>query len=319
MPKAKKNPERVSPKIILPKSHQLYLQEFKDYLIGQRKSASTVHTYVNFIRLFLNSYNDRQIESIDNRSVEIFLEQVIAKNNYSISSHRQCVSALKHFSYLKLDFNYDPEQIKRPKKDRKLPNVLSSTEVINLLKATKNLKHKAILALLYSAGLRVGELLNLELKDIDLERNIIQIKQGKGRKDRNTSLGKSIKPVLINYAESYKPQKYLFEGTQPGMRYSASSIRQFLKVSCRSAGITKHVTPHTLRHSYATHLLESGVDVRYIQELLGHSRPETTMIYTHVSEKKIDEIKNPLDEAVNKFNKTDNTHKNLSLSRKKNK
>ena len=172
--------------------------------------------------------------------------------------------------------------------------------------------------MLYSAGLRVGELLNLELRDLDLERNLIHVKQGKGRKDRNVSLGQYIKPVLLNYAEGYRPQKYLFESTTPGMPYSASAIRQFLKVSCKSAGITKHVTPHTLRHSYATHLLESGVDIRYIQELLGHSRPETTMIYTHVSEKNIYEIKNPLDEAVNKFNKTDNRDKNLSLSRKKN-
>jgi len=188
-----------------------------------------------------------------------------------------------------------------------------------LIRVTRNLKHRAIIGLIYSSGLRIGELINLHISDLDLERNTIHIRRGKGRKDRVCDLGERIKPMLINYAQTYQPKLFLFEGDESGKAYSASSIRQFLRRSCKAAGIKKHVTPHTLRHSYATHLLENGVDVRYIQELLGHSRPETTMIYTHVSERKLSEITNPLDQAIHKYNQLDKRDTHTLLSRNKNK
>lgn len=319
MPKKVPKDKKATPLEIMPKSHAEALNTFKDYLFGQRKSASTIHTYSNFIELFLKFYSRRELSSLTLRDVEEFLEQVIAKRGYSISSHRQCISSLKHFSKLKLNINFNPEDLFFPKKDKKLPVVLSSTEIVLLLKVTKNLKHRAILSLLYSCGLRIGELLKLKLNEVDLDRHTIYIKQGKGRKDRNCPLGEKVKPILLNYAQTYEPKVYLFEGKKKGMPYSSSSIRQFLKRSCTAAKIGKHVTPHTLRHSYATHLLENGVDVRYIQELLGHSRPETTMIYTHVSNHKINEIVNPLDIAIQKFNKLDNNNTNTLLSRNKNK
>ena len=201
-----------------------------------------------------------------------------------------------------------------PRKSSYLPSVLSKEEVVNLLRCTRNLKHRAILALLYSSGLRIGELINLELRDIDMFRLQILIKNGKGRKDRYVMLAKSFLPLLKNYLTTYKPAIYFIESLTFGEKYSAGSVRSFLKKSCLAAGIKKRVTPHTLRHSYATHLLENGVDIRYIQELLGHSRPETTMIYTHVATKDLLRIESPLDKIVSELVKTDKGDEKLTLS-----
>jgi len=277
--------------------HIATLEAYREYLRGQRKSVSTVNSYSSFIELFLKFNNSKALTDLSNRSVELFAEGVLAKRAYSISSHRQAMNALKHFFRLNALQDVEVDKITVPKKDRKLPNVLSTEEVISILQATRNLKHRAILGLIYSSGLRIGELLKLKLADVDLERQSIYVKSGKGRKDRHTTLGQSIQPLLVNYVRTYKPEQFLFEG-EKGMAYSASSVRAFLKRSCRLANIRKKVTPHTLRHSFATHLLENGVDIRYIQELLGHSRPETTMIYTHVTERTISAIQNPLDVAV---------------------
>lgn len=189
-------------------------------------------------------------------------------------------------------------QLTRPKKDKILPTVLSKEEVIDLLRCTKNLKHRAVLSMIYSAGLRISELLNLELNNIDVDRRQIIVKNAKGRKDRHIILAESFIPLMINYLTSYVPKRYFVEGKVEGEKYSAESVRSFLKLACKSAQITKRVTPHTLRHSYATHLLENGIDIRYIQELLGHAKPETTMIYTHVSKKDLLQIKSPLDMAL---------------------
>ncbi|WP_223267236.1 tyrosine-type recombinase/integrase [Polaribacter sp. IC073] len=179
---------------------------------------------------------------------------------------------------------------------------------------TKNLKHRAVLALIYSCGLRISELINLRLKDINLERKQLFVSEGKGRKDRYVSLADSFLPLFSNYFNSYKPIYYFVEG-RTNKKYSAESVRQFLKKSCREASINKNVTPHTLRHSYATHLLENGVDIRYIQTLLGHARPETTMIYTHVKRKDLMQINNPLDVALQKIKNAEQSNKNILLSR----
>lgn len=194
-----------------------------------------------------------------------------------------------------------------------LPSVLSKEEVIDLLRATHNLKHRTILALLYSCGLRISEVLRLRLADIDLDRRQLVIYQAKGRKDRYVVLAESTIPLLLNYVSSYKPKGYLFQGSKGGV-YSTTSIRAFLKRSCKRAGIRKRVTPHTLRHSYATHLVEDGVNLRLIQELLGHSKPETTMIYTHVAKKDLLAVRSPLDTALLELRPTDKNLLNQSLS-----
>jgi integrase/recombinase XerD len=192
--------------------------------------------------------------------------------------------------------------------------VLSNEEIINLLRCTKNLKHRAIIAMIYSAGLRIGELINLQLAHIDIQRRQIIVKNSKGRKDRNVILAKSCISLMLNYLNTYEPKKYFAEG-KPLEQYSQESIRAFLKRSCKAANITKKVTPHTLRHSYATHLLENGIDLRYIQELLGHAKPETTMIYTHVSKKDLLRIESPLDVAVKKLSQQTNEQEALKLKK----
>ncbi|NQX78619.1 site-specific tyrosine recombinase/integron integrase [Gilvibacter sp.] len=278
------------------------LEQFKDYLLGQRLSPSTITTYSNFIIGFLKFLNDRPLAEVDNTVVRLFVEQQVKQRNYAISTHRQLISAIKHFGTLFLESEIDTSQLKRPFKSKYLPTVLSEEEVIDLLRFTRNLKHRVILALLYSSGLRIGELMNLKLQHIDLDRRQLYVKNSKGRKDRVVILAESFIPLLLNYLTSYSPKDYFIEGAN-GKAYAASSVRKFLKRSCQRAGIKKRVTPHTLRHSYATHLIEKGVGLRYVQELLGHAKPETTMIYTHVAKKDLLAIRSPLDTALERLSK----------------
>ncbi|MDT0293956.1 tyrosine-type recombinase/integrase [Mesonia ostreae] len=290
------------------------LKKFVSYLRGKRFSESTVRSYYGFL-LKLVVYSEKPANSLTYRDMELFLEKVITKQGYSVSSHRQCVSALKHFSNLFEVEGIENLENLRPRKSRLLPTVLSQEEVIRILQVTKNLKHRFILALIYSSGLRIGELLAMKVAHIDVERKQICIVSGKGRKDRTVILAESMVALFYNYVNTYLPDNYLIEGKNGG-EYSPSSIRAFLKKSCKYAKILKRVTPHTLRHSYATHMLEDGVDLRYIQSLLGHSRPETTMIYTHVSKKDLLRIKSPLDTAVLHLKETGYNTKNVLLSRK---
>ncbi|GAB5564251.1 MAG: hypothetical protein Wins2KO_13140 [Winogradskyella sp.] len=269
------------------------LLRFNKWLRQKRFSKNTVHTYSEVTGLFLRYLKLKQIESITTRSIEQFNFDFIFKTNKSVSYQNQCISGIKQFLAFK-EVKINPLDIARPRKDKKLPTVLSKAEIKSLLEATNNIKHKALLSLVYSAGLRIGEALNLTLKDLDLNRGLIRINAGKGRKDRYTLLAPSIIPLLETYKNQYTPKFYLFEG-QYGQAYTQVNARQILKKSLKLAGITKNATLHTLRHSFATHLLESGTDIRYIQELLGHNSPKTTMIYTHVSTTKLSEIKNPFE------------------------
>ncbi|MBA6157390.1 site-specific integrase [Tenacibaculum sp. S7007] len=289
------------------------LNNFYLYLKGKRYSRSTIQTYTFFIADFVNFYTKVSLENLTNRDVEILIEKVFIERNYSISSQRQFISALKIFINFYPYTKINNLKLERPKKSRKLPNVLSQEEVLNIIRCTQNLKHRAIISLIYSCGLRVSELVNLKLVDFHIERKQLIIKNGKGRKDRYVSLAESFLPLLSNYYNTFKPSIYFVEG-QKGGKYSTESIRQFLRRSCKKAHINKTVTPHTLRHSYATHLLENGVDIRYIQSLLGHAKPETTMIYTHVKRKDLMEIQNPLDMALQKLKHMDKNNRNVLLS-----
>ena len=289
------------------------LNKFTSYLKGRRYSQSTVATYTSFVASFLN-YVKKPVQLIESRDIEKYCEDELAAKNYSISTHRQFVGAMKQFKTLHPSASFQVHDSLRPRRSQYLPTVLSKEEIIDLLKATINLKHRATLAMIYSSGLRISELLNLQLSDIDIDRRQIKISQAKGRKDRYVVLAESIQPLLKNYINSYQPVLYFIEG-KPGQQYSAESVRAFLKRSCKAANIKKKVSPHTLRHSYATHLLESGVDIRYIQDLLGHKSPKTTMIYTHVTRKSLMLVRSPLDDAVKQLMEDDKNNKNLPLSR----
>ena len=290
------------------------LNQFYLFLKGKRYSQSTIQTYTFFIADFINFHTKTPLSELTNRAVELFIETVFMERNYSVSSQRQFISALKIFTVFYPQTKIHNLSLERPQKSRILPSVLSQEEVLRIIQYTQNIKHRAILTLLYSCGLRIGELINLKLIDFHIDRKQLIVKKGKGRKDRYVSLADSFLPLLSNYYHSYKPTIYFVEG-QNGGKYSAESIRSFLRKSCKKAGIRKPVTPHTLRHSYATHLLENGVDLRYIQTLLGHSKPETTMIYTHVQRKDLMEIQNPLDVALQKFNKINKDKQKVVLSR----
>lgn len=277
----------------LPRANPL-AGRFTQFLEARRYTRSTVATYGTFIRQFLEFLNDTPPEAATQADAEAFLEYLVLKRRIAISTHRQAISALKQFSVFLPECKIAPEGLVRPHKSNQLPIVLGTAEVIRLLQVTRNLKHRTLLALTYGCGLRIGELLALELAQLDLPRRQVFIRDGKGRKDRQVVLADRLIPLLQNYLATYRPERYFVEG-RPGQPYSATSVRALLKRNARRAGILKPITPHTLRHSYATHLLEKGVDIRYIQELLGHSKPETTMIYTHVSRKDLLNIKSPLD------------------------
>ncbi len=189
-----------------------------------------------------------------------------------------------------IDFDFNIKM----KKPSTIPEVLSVEEVQRFLNSFTNLKHKAIFTLCYSAGLRLGEILALKISDIDSGRMQIRIHQGKGKKDRYTMLAPNVLNMLRNYVKEYSPKQHLFEG-QNGGQYSSSSVQNLIRKHRKLANIKKKATPHTLRHSFATHLLDNGTDIRFIQELLGHKHISTTQIYTHVSTRDLKDVKSPIE------------------------
>lgn len=272
------------------------IETFKRYLLSKRYSPNTINTYSEALKSFLTFCNTKAIKEITNEDVIIYNNDYILKNKFSSSYQNQIVNAIKLFFKIVKETSIEIDKIHRPKREKVLPNVLSKEEIKAILEAPKNLKHKAMLSMIYSCGLRRSELLNLRPSDIDSKRNIVFIKQSKGKKDRITPLSPKILELLRSYYKECSPQTYLFEGREKNTPYSARSLEEVLKKSIKLATINKPVTLHWLRHSYATHLLESGTDLRYIQELLGHNSSKTTEIYTHVSTKNIQQIKSPFDD-----------------------
>jgi integrase/recombinase XerD len=269
---------------------------FNRYLLSKRYSSNTIKTYSEALKSFLTFWNTKAIKDITNDDVILYNNNYILKNNLSSSYQNQIVNAIKLYFKIVKETAIEIDKIHRPKREKSLPNVLSKEEVKAILEAPKNLKHKAMLAMIYSCGLRRSELLNLRPHDIDSKRNIVLIRQSKGKKDRLTPLSSKILEMLRDYYLKFKPTTYLFEGQVKNTQYSARSLEEVLKKSIKLARVNKPVTLHWLRHSYATHLLESGTDLRYIQELLGHSSSKTTEIYTHVSTKNIQQIRSPFDD-----------------------
>ncbi|MBM4151869.1 MAG: integrase [Ignavibacteria bacterium] len=269
---------------------------FEKWLLSKRYSKSTIKTYCDALRVFFTFHKTISIQHITMQHIIQFNTEYIIGRGLSISYQNQFVNALKLFYLIIQNTNFIIENIARPRREHRLPNVLSKEEVKILLSTIRNLKHRTMLCVLYSCGLRSGELLNLQPIHIDSNRNIILIKQSKGKKDRIVPLSSKILEMLREYYRLYKPQTYLFEGQLVGEKYDSRSLQLVLKQAVRKAGIQKPVTLHWLRHSYATHLLESGTDLRYIQELLGHSSSKTTELYTHVSTKNIQHIKSPFDD-----------------------
>lgn len=214
----------------------------------------------------------------------------------------QAVSALR-FLYVDVNKHNDVDfDINRPKREQKLPSVLNAYEVLRIIEAIDNLKHRAIIMLIYSAGLRLCEAANLKIQDIDSRRKLIHIRAAKGKKDRYTLLSNETLEILRQYVRQYKPQEWLFQGQKEDNHLTTRTIQKVFESAAFKAGIRKKVSVHTLRHSFAMHLLENGTDLRYIQELLGHKNSATTEIYTHVSERDFGKIQSPLDRIMKKEN-----------------
>lgn len=271
-----------------------HLIPFRNWLEQRRYGARTIDTYLDLVKVFLRFCSGIPEEEIRVSDVERFNSEYILRKGLSVSYQRQFVGALKLYFGRLESSKLDIGGLERPRRERKLPVVLSKEEVIRILVSIPNAKHRLLIALLYGSGLRMGELLKLRVEDIDGNRLMIRVRQGKGKKDRYVTLSERLLQMLRAYWLRFKPDGILFPG-QGKEEYSSTSVRVILKRACDAARIKKHVTPHTLRHSYATHLLEDGIDIRYVQSLLGHSKPETTMIYTHVTQRKLATIRSPFD------------------------
>jgi len=267
------------------------LKRFHEILNIKRYSPHTKKTYSHFLNDFCQ-FTDKPLETTEKVDVQQYVLHLIARG-YSRSTQNQAINAVKFYHEKVLGFPRESYQLERPIRETKLPVILTKQSVLTILNQTENLKHRAILATIYSGGLRLGELLNLKVADIDSKRSVIHIRCAKGRKDRMVPLADNLLPLLRRYWKQYRPTVYLFEGSGSGV-YSAASVRMILKRAVAQAGIQQKVTVHTLRHCYATHLLEAGTDLRYIQVLLGHSSPKTTAIYTHVTQVAWGHIKSPI-------------------------
>ena len=260
-------------------------------------SHSTLKTYTFYFSQFLRHYNTKDPKEISKEEILDYLYTLSQKKQLSESAQNQIINAIKCYYEHVLGRPKTLYKLVRPKKKQALPQVLTQEEVCKILGAVSNLKHRCLLMAIYSGGLRLSEVLRLRIQDLHLTQQKIFIKGGKNKKDRYTLLSRQFISILEQYDKVYAPKYWLFEG-QSGGPYSASSVQSIFRKAVKRAGVGAFATLHTLRHSFATHLLEAGVDIRYIQELLGHSRLETTVIYTHVSQRALRMIESPLDRMV---------------------
>lgn len=277
----------------LPENYRPCPESYLLKLELKRYANNTVKTYVSCFEAFINYYNHIEPEHINENDIRAYLQKLIQQGS-SNSYVNQAINAIKFYYEVVMEMPNRFYGMERPRVEEKLPKVLSKEEVLSMIAHTSNIKHRCVVSLLYSAGLRRNELLNLIPEDIDGKRMMIKVRGGKGNKDRFTILSETLLKELREYYKLWKPRTYLFEGPM-GARYSPESVSKIVSGSAEKAQIKKRVTPHMLRHSFATHLLEAGTDLRYIQVLLGHKSTKTTEIYTHVATNIFFKIKNPLD------------------------
>jgi len=274
---------------------------YLEYLKLKRYSENTIKSYVSELKKFSAFYASKDLDTLTKDHIKDYLFHLVQKNKISASSQNQAINAIKLYYEKVLKHSKFKFIIERPRKLKTLPKIISEFQVFNLLKHTYNLKHKSIIALLYSSGIRVSEVIALKKEHLNFENHTILIKQAKGFKDRITVLATSTAKVLDAYLKSYTPKNYLFEG-QNGGKYSARSINKFIQRNAKSAKIEQPISAHTLRHSFATHLLNNGTDIRLIKELLGHNSIKTTQIYTHVSDRDLRMIESPIDTIIRSQN-----------------
>ncbi|PIN77989.1 integrase [Candidatus Woesearchaeota archaeon CG10_big_fil_rev_8_21_14_0_10_34_8] len=261
------------------------IEELKNKLKLKGCSNKTIKIYCYFIKRFF-AFVKKAPEKVTKQDIENYLLTLI-NNNYYSATVRLNGAALSFFFKHIIKNNLETNII-IPKREKKLPKVLTKTQIIEMINKTNNLKHKLLIILLYSSGMRISECLNLKWQDLDLENNIIKINQGKGKKDRITILAETAKQYLKD-----NNKEYIFTGRNS--KLTVRSAQEIIKKAGKRANIKQPISPHTLRHSFATHLLDQGTDLRHIQKLLGHSRISTTQVYTHLTKRDISNIKSPLD------------------------
>ncbi len=267
---------------------------FQRLLAIKRYSSATIKTYVGLLTVFQNFVGSMPIQELDTSALLNHVLRIVEAKQYTYSSHKQLISAialfLKEVHRRPVDFS----PVYPTRRPQPLPEILNVREIKAILAASHNLKHRAMLTLIYALGLRSGELIHLKIADIDGDRKTVHLKGTKGNQDRLLPLPDNLRDLLREYYLKYQPQEYLFNG-QRRATYSPQSLRKVFNAACQKAGIRKRATLHSLRHAYATHLLEAGTDVRVIQQLLGHNSIRTTMIYTHVTTSNIMKVPSPLD------------------------
>jgi site-specific recombinase XerD len=257
-------------------------------------SDHTISAYVSAVYRLAAFYHQSP-DTLSREQIRAFLVDLVEEKKVSWSYYKQVLAALRYLYRYVLRRGEIVEDIRGPRTERKLPVVLSVEEVAQFFKAMPSLKHRTILMLAYGAGLRVGEAVRVRLSDIDRQRKVLRISQGKRKKDRYTILSPAMLEMLDRYCWAARPEDLLFTTRSTGRPITVSTVQRVCKEARQDSGIDKMITPHTLRHSFATHLLEAGANLRVIQVLLGHASPRTTAIYTHVSTDLIGKVVSPLD------------------------
>lgn len=271
-----------------------YVEQLK--LMGY--SRNTLRTYTSEFRIFLRELKHRAVDALNYEQLRQYFIYLVDKKGLSENQIHSRINAIKFYYEQLLGWDRFSMEVPRPKKHLQLPKVLSFEEVQKILSSAGNVKHLLILSLCYGTGIRLSEIVNIQLADIDLERHKVMIRRAKGKKDRYVNLPTSLLLLLGQYLSIYKPQRFLFEG-QYGGRYSVRSVQTVFKDARVKAGVIKKVGIHSLRHSFATHCHEQGTDLHMIQRLLGHNNIKTTLIYTHVSQRELDKVVSPLDRMLN--------------------
>ena len=283
--------------ITLGPAHHAAIKAYVALLKLKNYSDATIATYRSLFTIFLCYFPNHKPSTITKAEVMNFLLAYRNSEKWSATIQNQTISAVKFFFEELLKRPKDYYDLPRAQKPQQLPAVFAEEEVKQLILVTENLKHRSMLCLAYAGGLRVSEVVNLKIVDIDSKRMVITLRQAKGKKDRQVMLSEKLLLMLREYFKEYKPKEWLFEG-QSGEQYSTRSVQEVINQAKKKAGIKKKGSIHALRHSFATHLFEGGTDIASIKELLGHSSIRTTLIYTHVSKKQLAKIQSPLDKLL---------------------
>ncbi len=284
--------------IIAKPDYQLAMDLMLQKLTLKKYSPNTIKTYMHMFKQFLEYIHPMPLHQVTTAHITHYHKELVTKHNVSSSYQNQSINAIKFYIEKVLELPKVTYDFCRPRKSKTLPKVLSMEEVAKILDTTNNIKHKAILSTIYGCGLRISECINLRIEDIDSSNMRVWVRNGKGKKDRITLLSPSLLEQLRAYYKLYRPKEWLFEGANR-KQYSVSSIRQVFNRSKKKSGVHIPATVHSLRHSFATHLLDSGTNLRYIQKLLGHNSSKTTEIYTHVTQNNLINIESPFEKIQN--------------------